>query len=65
MVKDDNEVPADTLCATLRVQEVTAALCTRRLRLFGHIACSSSILMHKLHHKYDDSLHQIKSILLV
>ena len=33
---------ADTLCAMLGVQEVTAALHTRRLRWFGHVTRSSS-----------------------
>ena len=36
--RDDDEVSADTLCAMLGVQEVTAALRTRRLRWFGHVA---------------------------
>ena len=41
-VRDDGEVSADdTLCAMLGVQEVTAAHRTRRLRWFGHVACSS------------------------
>ena len=43
-VRDDDEVSADTLCAILGVQEVTAALCTRRLRWFGHVAHSSSCI---------------------
>ena len=41
-VRDDEEVSADTLCAMLGVQEVTAALRTRRLRWYGHVARSSS-----------------------
>ena len=40
-VRDEEEVSADILCAMLGVQEVSAALCTRRLRWFGHVACSS------------------------
>ena len=40
-VRDDDEVPANTLCAMLGVQEVTAALGARRLGWFGHVACSS------------------------
>ena len=40
-VRDDDKVSADTLCAMLGVQEVTAALRTRRLRWFGHVARSS------------------------
>ena len=43
-VIDDHEVSADTLCAMLGVQEVTAALRTRRLRCFGHVARSSSCI---------------------
>ena len=35
-------VTTDTLFVMLDMQEVTAALCTRRLRWFGHIARSSS-----------------------
>ena len=42
LVRDDDEVSTDTLCAMLGVQEVTAALRTRRLRWFGHVARSSS-----------------------
>ena len=41
---DDDEVSVDTLCAMLGVQEVTAALRTRRLRWFGHVAHSSSCI---------------------
>ena len=41
-VRDDDEVPGDTLCAMLGLQEVTTALHTRRLRWFGHVACSTS-----------------------
>ena len=41
-VRDDDELPPETLYAMLGVQEVTAALHTRRLRWFGHIARSSS-----------------------
>ena len=41
-VRDDDEVSVDTLCAMLGVQEVTAALRTRRLRWYGHVARSSS-----------------------
>ena len=37
-------VSMDTLCAMLGVQEVTAALRTRRLRWFGHVARSSSCI---------------------
>ena len=40
-----------THCAMLGVQEVTAALSTRRLRWF----CCTLLLMHKLYHKYDHS----------
>ena len=43
-VRDDDEVSADTLCAMLGVQEVTAALRTRRLRWYGHVARSSSCI---------------------
>ena len=43
-VRDDDEVSADTLCAMLGVQEMTAALRTRRLRWFGHVARSSSCI---------------------
>ena len=43
-VRDDDEVSTDTLCAMLGVQEVTAALRTRRLRWFGHVAHSSSCI---------------------
>ena len=43
-VRDDDEVSVETLCAMLGVQEVTAALRTRRLRWFGHVARSSSII---------------------
>ena len=43
-VRDDDEVSADTLCAILGVQEVTAALRTRRLRWYGHVAGSSSCI---------------------
>ena len=43
-VRDDDEVSADTLCAMFGVQEVTAALRTRRLRWFGHVARSSSCI---------------------
>ena len=50
-VRDDDEVSANTLCAMLGVQEVTAALRTRRLRW----TCCTLHFMHKLHHKYDDS----------
>ena len=41
-VRDDDEVPAYTLCAMLGMQEVNAALRTRRMRLFGHVARTSS-----------------------
>ena len=40
-VRDDDEVSSDSLCAMLGVQEVTAALRTRRLRWYGHVARSS------------------------
>ena len=43
-VRDDDEVSSDSLCAMLGVQEVTAALRTRRLRWYGHVACSSSCI---------------------
>ena len=43
-VRDDEEVSVDTLCAMLGVQEVTAALRTRRLRWYGHVARSSSCI---------------------
>ena len=43
-VRDDDEVSADTLCAMLGAQEVTAALRTRRLRWYGHVARSSSCI---------------------
>ena len=43
-VRDDDEVSADTLCAMLGVHEVTAALRTRGLRWFGHVAGSSSYI---------------------
>ena len=43
-IRDDDEVFGDTLCAILGVQEVTAALCTRRLRWYGHVARSSSCI---------------------
>ena len=42
--RDDDEVSSDSLCAMLGVQEVTAALCTRRLRWYGHVARSSSCI---------------------
>ena len=41
-VKNDDEVSSDSFCAMLGVQEVTAALRTRRLRWYGHVARSSS-----------------------
>ena len=37
-------VSSDSLCAMLGVQEVTAALRTRRLRWYGHVARSSSCI---------------------
>ena len=43
-VRDDDEVSSDCLCAMLGVQEVTAALRTRRLRWYGHVARSSSCI---------------------
>ena len=43
-VRDGDKVSADTLCAMLGVQEVTAALRTRRLRWYGHVARSSSCI---------------------
>ena len=43
-VRDDDEVSSDSLCAMLGVQEVTAALCTRGLRWYGHVARSSSCI---------------------
>ena len=43
-VRDDDEVSSDSLCAMLGVQEVTAALRTRRLRWYGHVARSSSCI---------------------
>ena len=43
-VRDDDEVSADTLCAMLGMQEVTAALYTRRFRWYGHVARSSSCI---------------------
>ena len=43
-VSDDGKVSADTLCAMLGVQEVTAALRTRHLRWCGHVAPSSSCI---------------------
>ena len=43
-VRDDDEVSSDSLCAILGVQEVTAALRTRRLRCYGHVAGSSSCI---------------------
>ena len=39
-----DEVSSDSLCAMLGVQEVTAALHTRRLRWYGHVARSSSCI---------------------
>ena len=44
-VRDDDEVSADTLCAILVVQEVTAAFRTRRLGWYGHVARSSSFII--------------------
>ena len=44
LVRDDDAVSADTFCAMLGVQEVTAALRTRRLRWNGHVAGSSSCI---------------------
>ena len=44
VVRDNDEVSAHTLCAMLGVQEVTAALRTRRLRWYGHVARSSSCI---------------------
>ena len=44
-VRDDDEVSSDPLCAMLGVQEVTAALRTRRLRWYGHVARSSSCII--------------------
>ena len=43
-VRDDDEVSSDSLCAMLGVQEVTAALRTRRLRWYGHVERSSSCI---------------------
>ena len=43
-VRDDDEVSSDSLCAMLGVQEVTAALRTRCLRWYGHVARSSSCI---------------------
>ena len=43
-VRDDDELSLDTLCAMLGVQEVTAALHTRRLSWIGHIVRSSSCI---------------------
>ena len=43
-VSDDDKVSADTLCAMLGVQEVTAALRTRHLGWFGHVVRSSSCI---------------------
>ena len=43
-VRDDDEVSSDSLCAMLGVEEVTAALCTRRLRWYGHVARSSKCI---------------------
>ena len=43
-VRNGDKVSADTLCAMLRVHEVTAALCTRRLRWYWHVARSSSCI---------------------
>ena len=43
-VGDDEEVSADMHSAMLGVQEVTAALPTRRLRWYGHVARSSSCI---------------------
>ena len=42
--RDDDEVSSDSLCAMLGVQEVTAALRTRCLRWYRHIARSSSCI---------------------
>ena len=43
-VRDDEEMYADTLCAMLGVQKVTAALRTRCLIWYGHVARSSSCI---------------------
>ena len=43
-VRDDDKVSMGILCAMLGVQKVTTALCTRRLRWYGHVARSSSCI---------------------
>ena len=43
-MRDDGEVSADSLCAMLGLQEVTAALRTWCLRWYGHVARSSSCI---------------------
>ena len=40
--RDDGKVTVDSHCAMLDMQEVTAAVHTKGLRLFGHITHSSS-----------------------
>jgi len=41
-VKPIDEVPTETLHAKLGILEVTKALCTKRLRWFGHVSRASS-----------------------
>ena len=41
-VKPNDEVPMETLYKKLGIQEVAAALRTKRLRWYGHVACASS-----------------------
>jgi len=43
-VKPHDEISIDLLCARLGIQEVTAALCSKRLRWYGHVVRSSSCI---------------------
>ena len=60
-VRDDDEVSADTLCAMLGVQKVSAALHTRRLRWYGHVARSSRCIKvsngAKIRNRYNQVPH--------
>ena len=45
-VKPHDEISIDLLCARLGIQEVTAALRSKRLRLYGHVVRSSSCIKY-------------------
>ena len=52
-LKPHDEISIDLLCARLGIQEVTAALRSKRLRWYGHVR---SFLLYQVCHQYGGSM---------